>query len=163
MLNARRGSPEKKSVSPRYLTSVTVQQSSETQHTFSRYCRRSATASLSLSAKTGSYSPSRDLPVWNRKLVFFPFVKAAHTTATRRSASTHLQSSVPQDRTARLGVYSRFFEMKVELRWTKQIESCETSTGNEMSRKEWSKCSELERADCLLRDVVAVRCSQRRA
>lgn len=31
--------------------------------TFSRYCRRSATASRSLSARTGSYRPSRDLAV----------------------------------------------------------------------------------------------------
>lgn len=64
VLRARRGSPEKKSVSPRCAGSqqnvyaIVV----DAARTFSRYCSRSATASLSLSARTGSYRPSRDLP-----------------------------------------------------------------------------------------------------
>ena len=36
------------------------------RRTFSRYCRRSATASRSMSARTGSYRPSRDRPTTQR-------------------------------------------------------------------------------------------------
>lgn len=66
MLRARRGSPEKKSVSPRYGLLVKKRmrdQGHERPRTFSRYWSRSATASRSLSARTGSYRPSRDLAV----------------------------------------------------------------------------------------------------
>lgn len=60
---ARRGSPEKKSVSPRYSSSVWFETKwCERERTFSRYCRRLATASRSSSARTCSYSPLRALP-----------------------------------------------------------------------------------------------------
>ena len=68
MVSARSGSPEKKSVSPRYEgIRRHIQGSEGDSRTFSRYCRRSATASLSLSANTGSYRPSRDFPAGGRQ------------------------------------------------------------------------------------------------
>lgn len=73
VLRARRGSPEKKSVSPRcnlgqYRRSQSASEFIQAVRvpTFSRYCNRSATASRSLSAKTGSYRPSRDRPRLSR-------------------------------------------------------------------------------------------------
>lgn len=54
VLSARRGSPEKKSFSPR-CGGLAGGAAYEVQLlTFSRYCKRSATASRSLSARTGS-------------------------------------------------------------------------------------------------------------
>ena len=71
----------------------------EVARTFSRYWSKSATASLSLSARTGSYSPSRDLPT-------SPSVPSdtsqqpkqqVGTSTTRRSTGTHLQRLAPKD------------------------------------------------------------------
>ena len=66
VLKERRGSPVKKSVSCRCgPCHHKLIQCKAVIHTFSRYCSKSATASLSLSASAGSYNPSLDLPERN--------------------------------------------------------------------------------------------------
>ena len=69
VVSALRGSPEKKSVSCRWKERQKCRRNGSARLTFSRYCSRSATASLSLSASTGSYVPSLVRPARRLALV----------------------------------------------------------------------------------------------
>lgn len=115
--------------------------------TFSRYCRRSATASRSFSASTFSYRASRDLPSFHEHTADEPkhSFKTAFTSAARRAADTHGRWFKDSDRSLcqhRLSAKRHVLGQKVGLQFVRRSGGSARSHGRGVAEDVGTRCDE---------------------